>query len=82
MSTLTASRVWLDSLRPTTNDNNELTEIIALVNVEFRDENGQRVFVKQENVNTFSMSSADGLAVIQAMYQALIDGLKQQYGVA
>jgi hypothetical protein len=81
MATLTASKVWLDSLRPTTNEANELTEILAIVNIEFSDENGQKVFVKQENVNTFGMSSPEDLAVIQSLYQNLIDGLKQQYGV-
>jgi len=81
MATLTASKVWLDSLRPSTNEANELTEILAIVNIEFSDESGQKVFVKQENVNTFGMSSPEDLAVIQTLYQTLIDGLKQQYGV-
>jgi hypothetical protein len=81
MATLTASRLWLDSLRPQTNDANELTEIIALVNVEFVDENGVRAFVKQENIDTFAMSPPGDLAVIQSLFQTLVDGLKQQYGI-
>ena len=82
MATLTASRLWLDSLRPTTNDANELTEIIALVNIEFVDENGVRAFVKQENIDTFALAPPGDLAVIQSMYQTLINGLKQVYGIA
>jgi hypothetical protein len=82
MATLTASRLWLDSLRPITDDQNRLTEIIALVNVEFVDETGQRAFIKQENIDTFALSPAGDLAVIQDMFQTLINGLKQQYGIA
>lgn len=80
MTTFTATKVWIDSLRPTVDETGTLTEMTALVNIEFRD-NGDR-FVKNVAVETMGMIDAATLATVQGMYQTLIDNLKAQYGIA
>lgn len=80
MTALVAQRVWLDSLRPITDAQNNLVDIIAVVNVEFAD-NGDK-FVKNTSISTISLFSPEQVGVVQGLYQQLIDALKAQYEIA
>lgn len=79
MTALVARRVWLDSLRPITDDQNNLTDLIAVVNIEFAD-NGDR-FIKNESMSTLPLFPGEQVSIIVGLYQNLIDALKAQYEI-
>lgn len=79
MTALVARRIWLDSLRPITDDQNNLTDLIAVVNIEFGD-NGDR-FVKNTSISTLPLFPADQVGSIVGLYQSLIDAIKAQYEI-
>ena len=76
--TLTASQVWLDSLRPIISGD-DLVEVVAVVNIRYVDEAGETVAIRNQSVNSFALMTPEQLAVVRAVYQGMIDGIKAQY---
>lgn len=78
--TLTASEVWLDSMRPVIVDG-VLTDVIAVYNVRYVDEQGETVSIRNENIPSFAMLSPQQITDIQAIYTTTINNLKTTYGI-
>ena len=79
--TLTAFEVWLDSMRPVIVDG-VLTDVIAVYNVRYVDEQGHTVSIRNENVPSFAMLTAQQITDIQAIYTTTINNIKTEYGIS
>lgn len=81
MATLTAGEVYLDSLRPLV-VGGALTDVIAVYQVRYVDENGATVTTIPSSLSSFGMMSAEQVAAVQEIYSGMLAALKAQYGVA
>lgn len=75
---LTASEVWLDSLRPIQNADG-LQDVVAVINIRYVNEAGDTVIITNKSQSTFDMMTPEQLGMVQGIYQSMIDGFKAQY---
>lgn len=81
MATLTATEVYLDSLRPIVSGG-ALADVVAVYQVRYVDENGATGTIIPSSVSSFGMMSAEQVAAVQEIYSGMLAALKAQYGVA
>ena len=82
MSILRPNHLHLVALQPITSDDGALSDVVASFAIDYVDESGVVTFTETKTLSTFQLMAPEQLAVVQALYQSIFDGLKQQNGIA
>ena len=78
-ATLTASEVWLDSLRPIVDGDGNLTDVTAVFNIRYVDETGTTVSIRNQSASSFAAMTSEQVAMVTGIYQSMIGALRTQF---